>query len=189
MGFNPVAAWLTGGGPEPASSDMPTINELIEQFQTSYDEARAANIERYDEIVGQYEQLYGRQMEGLEGYGERARAGIEERWEHAATTGQQEMVNRGLTGTTIAPTMQMGYERGRGAELARLDESINQAMLGADVGLTESMLGFMERREDPYPDMSALGDLAGAVGTVEAAQAGSGGPIRGFFEGLGNLFG
>ena len=75
MGFNPVAGWLTGGGPEPASSDMPTINELIEQFQTSYDEARAANIERYDEIVGQYEQLYGRQMEGLEGYGHYRAAG------------------------------------------------------------------------------------------------------------------
>jgi hypothetical protein len=88
--------------------------------------------------------------------GESERAGIERRWDVAASRAHSDLVSRGLAGTTVAPTMAMGIERERGAALGGLEERLARMRLGYDTAITQARLGAMERREDVGPDYGML---------------------------------
>ena len=149
---------------------MASIDDLIADFQTQQDASQAANLERYSDILGQYGDLHARTMAGFEGFGEAQRQQLGQRYEGLQTRSQQDMVSRGLTGTTIAPTVAAGIEGQRSQDLMALDQSINQQMLNAALGITQAMLGFMERREDVGPNMGDLAQLAESLGQQQAAQ-------------------
>lgn len=129
-------------------------------YQGAFDEAKTANLKRYEEILGEFQTMYERVMAQQTGLGEQAKADVRQRYTNLASRGQADLVSRGLVGSTILPTMRTGYERETSADLRRVDEQLRREATGLDVSLTGQRLGFMERRTDAYPDYNQMIQLA-----------------------------
>lgn len=184
-------------------------------YQRAYEEARAANEQRYqdiltgyqdrsnafqdrqagntDDVLTGYENRYQRGMDLLTGLGTQEKRDVDESYRNLGAANQQDMTNRGLTGTTIMPTMRAGIERERQDALSRVNERLQREQLMTDAGLsgdalgaqermygqglagymgaTGDTLGFAERRDDTYPDMNQLMGLAQQYGASGAGYA------------------
>jgi hypothetical protein len=182
------------------------------EYQRAYEEARAANEQRYqdilsgyqdrsnefqqrqagntDDVLTGYENRYQRGMDLLNGLGDQEKRDVTESYQKLGAANQQDMTNRGLTGTTIMPTMRAGIERERQDALSRVNERLQREQLMTDAGLsgdalgaqermygqglagymgaTGDTLGFAERRNDTYPDMNQLMGLAQQYGASGA---------------------
>lgn len=169
-----------GGGSPDLGAVTAAGERLAGGHATAYEEARRANEERYrhilggePEALGGHSQLYERVMGGVKALGEAERGDIVERGRAEEARTLQDMTSRGLTGTTIAQTMRQGIGRETGRELDRLSERLTRERLGYDVGLTGQRLGFMERREDAYPEspMQAAGLLGQLADNPELLRA------------------
>lgn len=147
------------------------MGDLAQAYQQAYEQGRRANEQRYGDIMRGRQQQYDSSMSMLQGAGAQSRQDIESRWRSAENQGIQDLTSRGLTGSTILPTMRMGYRRQAQADVGRLDESLRQQRLGLHTNLTEGMLGFMERREDESPDLGQLAALSQQVGQLAATSA------------------
>ena len=90
-----------------------------------------------------------------EGMGARARTDIGQKWRGLASQGAQGMVSSGLSGTTVAPTMQGMYARGEGAEVGALEDRLRGQRLGL-------LQGFM-------PSTGQLGGMAQQAGQASAS--------------------
>ena len=129
------------GGAEQAGDLM---QNLVGSYQSAYGQARAANEGRYQEILG-----------GLGQLGQQSRADIDTRARMRESAAGQDLVSRGLTGSTIMPSVSGGIERQRQEETNRLNDM-----------LAERRFGFMERREDAYPDMGMYANLMSMIGSA-----------------------
>ena len=153
---------------------------LIDEYTKAYGEAKEANEARYAEVLGGYRKRYNEALAELEGMGSQEKADITSRWNAESSKGQQDLTSRGLTGTTVLPTMKGMYEREKGSSLGRLDERLRREKIGLMTGLSGDTLGFMERREDVYPDLSMYANLASKYGQ----GSGAGGGVYGSFPNL-----
>jgi hypothetical protein len=110
-------AGMPGEYTPPASGipGNPAINPLIEDFRAQQQRANQANEARYADIKGQHEGQYTNIMGQLEGLGTQQKADVNTQYAGIGSRIGQDMVSRGLSGTTIAPTMAMGVERERQA--------------------------------------------------------------------------
>ena len=187
-----------------------------QDYQRAYEEAKAANEERYkniltgyqdrsnqyqegaaglrDDVLGGYDARYQRNMNALQGQGQQEAIDIQRRYGELGAANQQDMVNRGLTGTTIMPTMRQGIAREQEGALSRLNERLINQRLGLDsqlsgdalsaqerlgqsilqgaAGVQGDKLGFAERRTDAYPDMNQLINLAAMYGAAGGMYGG-----------------
>lgn len=137
---------------------------LAADYQTSYDEAKAVNEQRYAEILKGYEDRYSGALVDLEGLGEQGTKDIQTAYQKLSASTSQGLINTGLHSTTIAPSMQRGVARGETDALARLNEQIRREKIGYTTGLSGEKLAFQERREDTYPDFNALLQLSQGLG-------------------------
>lgn len=136
------------------------LGGLVGQYNVAYDEARAANEARYQQMLGITEQTTGQRGADIEtAYG----------GQQADIT--QRLARQGLGGTTIAPTMRMGVEREKQSSLNRLADQMQQ-----------TKLGIIERREDEYPTRDIIMQLVQALG-----QGGGGIGAGGIMEALGTM--
>lgn len=124
-----------------------------QQLQQAWDEAKRTNLERYAEILKGYQGREGDVMGLIGGIGAQRGADIRQDWGNQQAQGMQGLVSSGLTGTTIKPTMQMGYQRGMQGDLNRLAENMAQMKGQYLSNLRGDTLQFMERRTDEYPNM------------------------------------
>ncbi len=187
-----------------------------QDYQRAYEEAKAANEERYqniltgyqdrsnqyqegaaglrDDVLGGYDARYQRNMNALQGQGQQEAIDIQRRYGELGAANQQDMVNRGLTGTTIMPTMRQGIAREQEGALSRLNERLINQRIGMDsqlsgdalsaqerlgqsiltgaAGVQGDTLGFAERRTDAYPDMNQLIQLAQMYGAGGGSYGG-----------------
>lgn len=158
---------------------------FMNEYKMKDAEANAKNEQRYGEILGGYNDRYTRNMGMLEGMGKQEAADINEASGAAGANVMQQLNSSGLAGTTVAPTMQMGVERQRVAEQARLNERLRQQKLAADMQLSGDTLRFKEAREDVQPDMGTYANIAMQLGAGGGnlgggyGGAGGGGPSGG----------
>lgn len=141
---------------------MPTaIQNLITQFQTKEEEARAANIKRREQVTSIFDEIISRY--GPEGtFGKGAEALLERQKVRDVGATAQRDIGRGLYG--VRPYEQeWEAEVGAGARL-RLEDIKMERLSTAQIGKA----GFMERIEEPYPD---YGVMMGAVSASEQAAA------------------
>ncbi|MFH1567247.1 MAG: hypothetical protein ABIL09_04545, partial [Gemmatimonadota bacterium] len=136
---------------------------LQQNWQSQFDAAKAANEKRYQDILS-----------GMEGMGKQEAADIKARWGGAEATGMQGLASKGLTGTTIMPTMRASYARNEIADQGRLQDRLKQMKFG-----------FMERRTDAYPDLNQLMQLyqgwgAGTGGAGYSSSMQVGQPLYGY---------
>ena len=148
---------------------------LAAEYQRAYDEARAANEQRYLDILEGYGDMRREATGYLEGLGQRAEQDIRRGWGSQQEAAMQDLTSRGLRGTTVAPTTAMGFQRGMQSDLGQLRESLAQQYLGATMPIDQQRLGFMERREDAYPDFNQMLQLQQGLGGA-AAYGGAGSP-------------
>ena len=146
---------LTGArfyGTQTGGSAASPIGGTMSAYQRAFDAAKNANEARYQDILSQYAQRYQRGMTNLQGMGDQAIADVNADYQGLSSRTGQSMVDRGLTGTTIAPSMQAGIERERQGAVGRVNESVRSQRLQTDASLSADKLAFMERRTDAYPD-------------------------------------
>lgn len=140
-------------------------------YQSAYDEAKAANESRYGEMMGGYQERYDRGMGMLSDYGQQMGADIDEGFFNQAQATKQDLSRRGLSNTTIAGGAAIQNERERSKEQRRLGEDLTRLRTTQDAQLSGDLLAAMERRTDEYPDFNQMMALSQALG----ASGGSGG--------------
>ena len=139
-------------------------------IEKEYAQARAANEKRYAQAMAIYDEIITRYQPGG-GFGKAALGQLEERKERDVGAETQAQISGGLFGTTAQAGLGTKWEAEVGAP-ARLKledimmERLSQAQLGK--------AGFIERREDVYPDVGAAAGYA-----AQGAGAGGGTSISG----------
>ena len=127
-----------------------TTPTLTSEFQGAQDEAKTANEKRYGEILGVYGDI--EKMYGPEGsYGAGAMAQYDREKFKSIENSKQDLVSRGLGGSTLETGLGKQYEEEVGNPF-RL-QLADMKMRGLDRAMT-GKAGVMERREDTYPEMS-----------------------------------
>jgi len=128
-------------------------------WQSAYNQAKQTNEARYAEILAGYQKRYQDVMGELQGSGAQEYADIGSRMRSSQAAGAQDLVSRGLAGTTVMPTMRAGYARQAEGDYGRLADRLRTQRTSAMAGLSGDTLGFMERREDEYPDQGLMTQL------------------------------
>lgn len=125
---------------------------LTTEYQTAFDEAKAANLARYQEILTGYKTRYSTAMTGLEtsranitgklastraevlgglqGLGEEELAGIGRRYTKERASTAQQLISSGLHSTTVAPAVQAGVTRREGYAMGEARERLRREKLG-----------------------------------------------------------
>lgn len=209
----------TAGGAAGGAASSGSGGGLPGSYLDAYNEARAANEQRYediltgyqdrsnqyqenaaglrDDVLNGYDARYQRGMQNLEGLGNQEKIDVQRQFGELAAANQQDLVNRGLTGTTIMPTMRQGILREQTDALSRINERLQNQRLGLDASLsgdglsaqerlgqsilsgTAGMQGdtlqFAERRSDTYPDFNQLAALAQSYGAAGGMAGMNGG--------------
>lgn len=131
---------------------MPTITQ-------EYEAARKANEERYAQAMQIYDEIISRYRPG--GEFQKAQLGeLEKRKTRETGQEMQQMISGGLYGTTTAAGIPRRWEAEVGApSRLKLEDIMMQRLSQAQVGKA----GFMERREDVYPDVGRYAGYAGAT--------------------------
>jgi len=142
---------------------------ILGAFQAAQTSANRANLARYKEGIGIYDQIISRYgKEG--GFVKGQTAQLERTKKKDIASGMQSMVSSGLAGSTAAAGLPGAWEEdvGAGARLNIADvagQRMSQAQLGK--------AGFIERRQDTGPDPSLVSSLMQGMG--QASGSGSGG--------------
>lgn len=157
------------------SAQMSPLGSLANAYQTAQDEARAANEQRYENILGGYQDRYDRAMSQLQGVGEQQRTDLNRRYNSNKGEIATSLVARGMSNSTVKDNLEAGNERERDNSLNRLEESLTRERLGYDTQLRDDQLKFMERRNDTYPDLNQLLQLAQMMGLATPQGASFGG--------------
>lgn len=177
-----------GGGKGQSQSDfkptytMPSqpgnIQNVYQDFQNQQQQANQANEQRYQQILGGYGQLeqdYATRTQQLSsllsGYGDAQREKQQMGFEKQAAGLTQDVISRGMFGTSAFDAQRRAMERNQRAQGRQLEDQLTREKMGYMKDLTgeelqarTGKLDFMERREDMGPAMDALKTLAGLFG-------------------------
>jgi len=188
---------------KPAKATDPTsiAQDLRNQYKAAYDTARSDNLARYNQGLGMFDDLYKRsfgytdprnnaKIPGYwDKYGEDQKAAINQSVKQNAATTQAAATDRGIYNTSTALN-QLGSANMEGQRaLADVEAKRAEGKLNTDSALTQAKLGFIERRNDTYPDMNQLigleksvgsGSLEGLGGGFGGYGGGGGGAVGGF---------
>ena len=150
-----------------------TTQDLVGQFQTQADEARAATEERYGQGLGIYDQIISMFQPGG-GFGAGQMEQFERTKEQALAQQYQSAITSGLGNVTTQLGAESAYEQRVGVPFRlQLADLMTERLTGA----MGEKAGFIERREDipPSPELMAnlvMGAEAGPV--TEEGVAGEG---------------
>lgn len=128
----------------------------VGRYRDAYAQAREANEQRYKDILAGYQDRI-RQVMGMN---EQQEADIREDWRGQTSQAMQNLADRGMAGTSIAPTMQAGMKRRETADLRRNETNTLLLRLRA----MQDKLRFQERRTDVYPDLNRFTSLMQGAG-------------------------
>lgn len=192
------------------------FGQMLTSYQNAYDQYRGDVENRYkdvtggflrraglgsayaqglqDDVLNGYENRYQRGMNTIDQLGGQEKADVNQRYDQLQAQTNQDLVSRGLTGTTIKPTMTLGNERERQAALSRVNERLLRERLGTDAdlsgqalaaqlglgqyvndttsGLSGDALNWMGSRNDLPPDMQGLMALGQMLGPALANSLG-----------------
>lgn len=132
-----------GGIGVPSAGVLSGLGSLVENYNRAYGESRAANEERYQQLLGIADQTTGQRAADIRGsFGQQS------------SDMMQRLARLGLSNTTIAPTLQTGIER---EKQSALDRSADQ--------LQQTKLGIIERRQDEGPSLENIQSIIAGIGS------------------------
>jgi hypothetical protein len=130
------------------------------QYQTAFDDANAANEQRYGQLLSGYDQRYARGME-------LANAARDQQYRHELARVNQDLTARGLRASTLPGTAaHNAFERAQQIPLAQHNAT------------SADKLGVIERRTDNAPDIGMMTQLAMAAGQAQSQREGLGGQLQ-----------
>lgn len=149
----------------------PGFGGTMAGIEKEYAEARTANERRYAQAMAIYDEIIQRYQPGGT-FGKGALAQLEKQKVRDVGAETQQMVSSGLYGTTTTAGLPSKWEAQVGAPARlRLEDIMMERLSQAQVGKA----GFIERREDVYPDVGAYAGYAAQAG----AAGGGGGAVGG----------
>lgn len=156
-----------------SQSDIGRVQWLEQQeaegkLQSSVDEAKAANLKRYEEILAGFGTRETKALESLEGLGDEERAAIERAYSRSGAAQLSGAVKQGLIGTTVPAALTRQNTTAMTNALGLVNERLRRQRIGLETGLSGEKLAFQERREDVSPDIQSYLNLSkqfGAAGT------------------------
>jgi len=119
-----------------------TLGTLVNEYNRAYTEAKQANEQRYQQMLGITEQTTGQRA-----------ADIRSDYTRQQSSQLQQLARRGLAAPTITASLKHGTQREQQSALNRLADEMQG-----------TKLGIMERREDTYPTTDIIMALAQALG-------------------------
>ena len=165
----------TGGG----------FADVMGGIEGQYKEALAANEKRYAQAMAIYDEIISRYSPGG-GFGKAALGQLEEQKVRDVGEETQAQISGGLFGTSVTAGLGTKWESEVGAPARlRLEDIMMERLSQAQLGKA----GFIERREDVYPDVGAAAGYAaqagGAGGQTISGTADISGYMRMFGESRG----
>ena len=114
--------------------------------------------------------LYRQRMTSGQGMFAQAAGEVGRTFTQRGTAAQQGLVSAGLANSTVMPTVMAGIDRARADALA----SVAQRSAAYQAGMQADLAGAIERREDEYPSLQMMLQLAHAVlGSSDLALLGA----------------
>lgn len=142
-----------------------TSDQLNTSFFNSWQEADLANKTRWNAAYKAAMDSYLQTMNDVSGLGNQQKIDLGQTYTNLAGSAQQNVAQRGLSGTTIKPTMQMGVTRQYGDAMNRLNEQLRRERLGYQTGATNTIMNVLQQRNDSYPDLTNYLMLKQGLGT------------------------
>ena len=118
------------------------FQDIIAQMQAAQEKANLVNEQRYQQILGTFENL-----------GKAGRARIEQQTTQRQAAATQNLTSRGLGGTTITSAVERGIASDAETQRQQLEE-----------GIAVQRAGVMERRTDTGPDLGMFASLLQMAG-------------------------
>lgn len=169
------------------------LGSIFGAFQDAQDSALAANEQRYQDILAGWQDTYNMALGDINNLGEQQREDVRTDYMRQGEELKSSLVDRGMSNTTVRDTMLAGNLSEQENSLNRLEDSLIRERMNIALPLRTGMLGFMERREDQYPDMGQLMQLAQMLGMSGNGTGGGGGTnygaISAAMQGVGNVGG
>jgi hypothetical protein len=159
-----------------------TPQGLLEMWQSGHDQAKSANENRYQEILGNLTSTRDRNMALLNGVGEQQGKDLRDDYRKLETRGGQNLISAGLGNTTAVGNMKSGVLREQKDAENRLQAGLNRERIGYDERFNTAIAGFQERRTDSYPDLGTFANAMSQLGNYYGGpRGGSGGGGGGSF--------
>ena len=162
------------------------FGDVMAGIEGEYKEALAANEKRYAQAMAIYDEIINRYQPGG-GFGKAALGQLEEQKVRDVGEETQAQISGGLFGTSVTAGLGTKWESEVGAPARlRLEDIMMERLSQAQLGKA----GFIERREDVYPDVGAAAQYAAAGGAGAGGQTISGtADISGYMQRFGETFG
>ena len=146
FGFSDTNQWRRSATTyfrKPSEEVQGGLAALVQNYNQAYGAAKAANEARYQQLLSIADQTTQQRA-----------ADVRSNYGQQSANAMQNLARLGMANTTVAPTLQMGFEREKQSALDRLADQMQQ-----------TKLGIIERRTDAYPDASALQSIIAGVGS------------------------
>lgn len=157
--------------PYTASYRNPSVSDLYGGEAPDYRAAVSQLAAQQGSLQGQYDQRLQAAMGMLEGMGQQTIADVRRDYCEAAGAAQQQLMTSGLAGSTIAPSMQMGYTREMEDEIARIEEQLRQQRLDTYGQYSGEALQYGERSSLALFDAAQRAAQLGQNDVAMALQA------------------
>lgn len=159
-----------GAQAAPAAPAGPSLFEkLVADAQAKEDEANRQNQLRYDQVLGNQNDLRGRVMGEVDNWGGVQSKLNDEKAAEALKSIKADMAARGIANSNVTPAFQQRNARDLALVQQDLSERKSDRRIGYDTALTQDQNAFIERRNDIGPDQNALLQLA-----LQYGQSGNG---------------
>lgn len=143
-----------------------SLESYIQMATNQANEARAANLKRYDEMMGIYNQI-AETYSPTGTFGAGYKAELEATKKRDVSSGIAQTIESGLYGTSIPSTIGTKWEETVGAPARLKLEDIRTERYASALG---QKAGAIERREDTYPDYSQIAQLLMQASQTTKAQ-------------------
>ncbi len=171
-----------GGGRSTTTSGF---TDTMAGIEGQYQEALAANEKRYAQAMAIYDEIISRYTPGG-GFGKAALGQLEEQKVRDVGAETQAQISGGLFGTSVTAGLGTKWESEVGAPARlRLEDIMMERLSQAQLGKA----GFIERREDVYPDVGAAAQYAAQAGAAGGQTVSGTADISGYMQRFNEMFG
>ena len=137
---------------------------MLLDAQYQQEQAKKANLDRYDEVKGMRQALLERNMGRVKNFGAAAKADLEERAAESMGAQRANLAARGLGSTTIGEAFKQRNDRDLAREQQRLSEMVDDRSARYDQSMTGDLAAFIERRNDTGPDFGQMMQMMQMLG-------------------------
>lgn len=134
----------------PGKDVLSGMESLVGRYNRAYGQAKTENAERYQQMLDTVNQTTGQRA-----------ADIRSDYAGQSANAMQRLAGLGMANTTVAPTLQAGFQREQQASLDRLADQMQGTKLGV-----------LDKMKPAYPDLGSLQSTLGGVANQYAGGSG-----------------